>query len=128
MICDYCKSELLYLKEQDGKIALFCRSCGRWLKWVDPSDKAKIQNELDKQRREIRIDGADLELVKEKYRAYKKKFDSLSEELRLYKDRSTRKPTTEMEASLMYDKALKLKELSAKMTAYKEVLMSLRLK
>lgn len=128
MICNFCKSENLYVKEQDDKTGLYCRDCGRWLKWVDQSEKAKLQMEIEKRKREIRVDGANLEIVKEKYRTYKKKYESLSDELRFYKERSSRKPTNEMEASSMYEKALKLKELTAKLAAYDEVLMTLRLK
>lgn len=128
MICGFCKSENLYIKEQDDKIGLYCRNCGRWLKWIDQSEKTKIQADIEKRKRELRIDGANLETVKEKYRTYKKKYENLTDELRFYKDRSSRKPTNEMEASAMYEKALKLKELTAKLAAYDEVLMTLRLK
>jgi ABC-type phosphate transport system auxiliary subunit len=129
MVCDYCRSEFLFLKEQDGKDALYCKSCGRWLKWVDSAEKAKISNEIEKRKRELRIDGADLEIVREKYKAYKKKYESVSEELRYFKDRSAKKQiSSEIEASAMYDKALKLKELNAKIAAFEEVLTTLRLK
>lgn len=128
MICGFCKSEDLFVKDQDGKTGLYCKNCGRWLKWIDQSEKIKIQMEIEKRKREIRIDGANLEIVKEKYRTYKKKYANLSDELRFYKERTTRKPTNEMEASSMYEKALKLKELTAKLAAYDEVLLTLRLK
>ena len=129
MICDYCKNDIFYLKEQDGRTALFCKSCGRWLKWVDSIEKAKIEMDIEKRKRELKIDGADLEIVREKYRTYKKKHDSLADEIKYYKERTDRKQTTnEMEAAAMYDKVLKLKELTAKLAAYDEVLLFLRLR
>jgi hypothetical protein len=129
MICGYCKSDLVYLKESEGKTGVYCQSCDRWLKWVDGDEKAKIQAEIDKRRRSITIDGNDLELVREKLKAYKKKYEALSDDLRFFKQRNTKKQaTTEMETAAMYDKALKLKELTAKIAAYDEVLLTLKLR
>jgi hypothetical protein len=129
MTCSYCKSELLFLKDSEDKTGLYCQNCGRWLKWVDQSEKAKILSEIEKRKREIKIDGLDLEAVRGKFKNYKKKYDSLSEELRFYKQRNVKKQgTNELEAAAMYDKALKLKELTAKISAYDEVLLTLRLK
>jgi uncharacterized Zn finger protein (UPF0148 family) len=129
MVCDYCKSDLFYLKDKDDKTGLYCQSCGRWLKWVSGDEKAKIMSEIEKRKRAITIDGADFEIVKEKLKAYKKKYDSISEEIRFYKQRSTKNKTGgDLQATAMYDKALKLKELSAKIAAYDEVLLTLRLK
>lgn len=129
MVCDYCKSDLVFLKESEGKTGLYCQNCGRWLKWVDQAEIAKIKGDIERRRRAITIDGADLELVREKLMAYKKKYESISEELRFYKERNSKKQgTNELEASAMYDKALKLKELTAKIAAYSEVLMTLRLR
>lgn len=128
MYCSYCKSDLLILKETDNKTGLYCQNCGRWLKWVDDEEKAKIQSEIEKRKRAITIDGNDLAMVKEKLKAYKKKYDSISEEIRFYKQRSAKQIPNEREAQAMYDKALKLKELTAKIDAYNEVLFTLRLK
>lgn len=129
MVCGYCKSERMTLKETEGKTGLYCLDCGRWLKWVGAEEKSKLEADIQKQRREMRIDGADLEKVREKYAAYKKKYTALSEEVRFYQERVARKQAqNEMEASTMYDKALKLKDLMAKMAAYDEVLVTLRLK
>jgi ABC-type phosphate transport system auxiliary subunit len=117
------------MKEQDDKIGLYCKSCGRWLKWVDQEEKVKISNDIEKRKREVRIDGADLEMVREKYKAYKKKYDSVSEELHYFKARNEKKQiSSDIEASAMYEKALKLKELTAKIAAFEEVLTTLRLK
>lgn len=129
MVCSYCKSDLIFLKETEGKTGVYCQNCGRWLKWVDSVEKAKILGEIEKRKREIRIDGADFDLVKEKLRKYKKKYDSVSEELRYFKQRNMKKqPANQLEASAMYEKALKLKELTAKISAYEEIIMILRLK
>jgi hypothetical protein len=129
MVCSFCKSEILFLKDSEGKTGLYCQNCGRWLKWVDQAEKAKIMSDIEKRKRELRIDGSDLELVREKLKTYKKKYDSLSEELRFYKQRNTKKQgSNELEAAAMYEKALKLKELTAKIAAYDEVLVTLRLK
>lgn len=129
MVCSYCKSDIIFLKEAEGKTGVYCRNCGRWLKWVDGEEKLKLMAEIEKRKREIRIDGADFEIVREKLRNYKKKYDALSEELRFYKQRTAKKQVTnELEASAMYEKALKLKELTAKIAAYDEVLLTLRLK
>lgn len=129
MVCGYCKSDLVCLKEAEGKNGVYCQNCGRWLKWVDDVEKAKLLSEIEKRKRELRIDGADFETVREKLRNYKKKYDALSEELRFYKQRSAKKQNSnELEAASMYEKALKLKELTAKIAAYDEVLVTLRLK
>lgn len=128
MFCSYCKSEFLYLKETDNKTGLYCQNCGRWLKWVDDDEKAKIQSEIEKRKRAIMIDGNDLMLVKEKLKSYKKKYDTISDEIRFYKQRSAKQIPNEREAQAMYDKALKLKEITAKIDAYNEVLFTLRLK
>lgn len=129
MVCDYCKSDLFFLKDKDDKTGLYCQSCGRWLKWVDQAEKAKIMSDIEKKKRAITIDGADFETVKEKLKAYKKKYDSISEEIRFYKQRSAKKQAGgELEANAIYDKALKLKELTAKIAAYEEIIVTLRLK
>ncbi|CDZ24242.1 hypothetical protein CCDG5_1125 [[Clostridium] cellulosi] len=128
MICSYCKSDIVYLKESEGKTGVYCQNCDRWLKWVDGEEKTKILNEINKRKREIRIDGADYDIVREKLRTYKKKYEALSEELRFFKQRSAKQNTSDLEASAMYEKALKLKELTAKIAAYDEVLLTLRLK
>lgn len=129
MICDYCKNDIFVLKDQEDKTALYCKNCGRWLKWVDQAEKSKIISDIERRKRELRIDGADLEIVKEKLKAYKKKYDTVSEELRYFKDRNTKKQiTSEMEAATMYEKVLKLKELTAKIAGYDEVLLTLRLR
>lgn len=129
MICSFCKSDIVYLKESEGKTGVYCQNCHRWLKWVDGEEKAKVLAEINKRKREIRIDGADYDIVREKLRNYKKKYEALSEELRFYKQRSAKKQnTSDLEASAMYEKALKLKELTAKIAAYDEVLLTLRLK
>lgn len=129
MICGYCKSDVVYLKEAEGKTGVYCQNCERWLKWVDNDEKVKIQAEIDKRKRSITVDGHDFEEVREKLKAYKKKYDSISEELRFFKQRSAKKQATnEMEAAAMYDKVLKLKELTAKIAAYDEVLLTLKLK
>jgi uncharacterized Zn finger protein (UPF0148 family) len=128
MVCSYCKSDLLFLKEAENKTGLYCKNCGRWIKWVSGEEKAKLVDEIEKRKRAITIDGADLETVKEKLKNYKKKYNALSEELIYFKQRAQKKQTTnDMEAAAMYDKALKLKELAAKIAAYNEVLMTLRL-
>lgn len=128
MVCNYCRSDLLFLKEADDKTGLYCKNCGRWLKWVSGEEKAKLLDEIEKRKRAITIDGADLEAVKEKLKIYKKRYQTLSDELLHFKQRSQKKQTAnDMEAAAMYDKALKLKELTAKITAYTEVLQTLRL-
>jgi hypothetical protein len=129
MVCSYCKSDSIFLKESDDKTGVYCQNCGRWLKWVDQSEKAKILSEIEKKKRAITIDGADFEIVKEKLKVYKKKYESISEDLRFYKQRSAKKQgSNELEAASMYDKALKLKELTAKIEAYNEIIITLRLK
>ena len=128
LICGYCKSDFVYLKETDGKTGVYCQNCERWLKWVDGDEKIKLQVEIDKRKRSITIDGHGFEQVRENLKAYKKKYESISEELRFFKMRNAKKQPNEMEAAAMYDKALKLKELTAKIAAFDEVLMTLKLK
>jgi hypothetical protein len=128
MVCGYCKSDMFFLKDSEDKTGVYCQSCGRWLKWVDSEEKMKLMAEIEKRKRAITVDGANLELVKEKLKAYKKKYDSISEELRFFKQRSTKNKANELESAAMYDKALKLKELTAKIAAYDEVLTTLRIK
>jgi hypothetical protein len=53
----------------------------------------------------------------------------VSEELHYFKARNEKKQiSSDIEASAMYEKALKLKELTAKIAAFEEVLTTLRLK
>lgn len=129
MVCGYCKSDIVFLKDSEDKTGVYCQNCGRWLKWVDQEEKAKLMAEIEKRKRAITIDGADFEAVREKLKAYKKKYEAISEELRFFKQRNAKnKVTNEMEAAAMYDKALKLKELTAKISAYDEILSTLRLR
>ena len=128
MKCDYCKNEILYLKESEGQTGLYCKSCGRWLRWVDKAEKQKVADEIERQKREIRIDGANVEKVKETLKVYKKKLETLNSELQYFKDRNDKKQiTSEIEKAAMYEKVLKMKELNAKIAAYNEILMTLRL-
>lgn len=128
MVCGYCKSDLVYMKENEGKTGLYCQNCGRWLRWVSDDEKSKIRAEIERRKNQIVIDGADFELVKNKYRQYKKKYDSLSEDVKFFKQKSAKNKSSEIEAAAMYEKVLKLKEVTAKIAAYDEVLMALRLK
>lgn len=128
MICGYCKSDKVFLKENEGKTGLYCQNCGRWLKWISDEEKSKVMAEIEKRKRQIVIDGADFETVKEKYREYKKKSDKISEDVKFFKQKNAKSKISEIEASAVYEKVLKLKELNAKLAAYDEVLMTLRLK
>lgn len=55
--CKYCESEDLYLEaktpEEDvleaDMVALKCKSCGKWLKWVRKTDRHKYIKEEQKQ-------------------------------------------------------------------------------
>lgn len=127
MICDFCKSEILFLKEEGDKTGLYCKSCGRWLKWVGASEKAAVETQIEKLKREVRLDGRDVERVFEKYKKYKGKAKELQEEIAFYHSMKT-KPTSEMEKNAMYAKVLKLKELMAEIAAYDEIIMTLGLK
>lgn len=127
MICDYCKSENLFIKEAEEKIGVYCKSCGRWIKWIAPSERAAIEAQIDKLKREVRIDGMDVDRVFLKYKSYKEKFKALQEEISFYNS-SKSKSSSEIEKSAMYAKVLKLKELSAKISAYEEIILTLGLK
>lgn len=126
MVCGYCKSEFLFLKEENGKTGLYCKDCGRWLKWVDAAEKASIAAQLEKQKNERRIDARDVARVMETYKGYKKKVTDLNEEI-YYFNKNNGKVGTEAEKTAMYAKVLKLKELSAKIAAYDEIIMALGL-
>ena len=128
MVCGYCKSDMIFLKENEGKTGMYCQNCGRWLKWISDEEKLKVMAEIDKRKRQIVIDGSDFEMVKEKYNQYKKKSEKISEDVKFFKQKSSKNKLSEIEASAMYEKVLKLKELNAKLVAYDEVLMTLRLK
>lgn len=127
MVCDFCKSEILFLKDEGDKTGLYCKSCGRWLKWVSASEKAAVQMQIEKLKREVRLDGRDVERIFEKYKQYKAKSKDLQEEIAFYNSLKT-KPSSDMEKNAMYAKVLKLKELMAKITAYDEIIMTLGLK
>lgn len=127
MVCNFCKSEFLYMKEADSKTGLYCKSCGRWLKWVAPAEKIEIQRQIDRQKREIRIDGQDVERVIEKYKGYKQKYQALNDEIAFFKD-SIGKSSSEIEKSAMMARVLKLKELTTKIAAYDEILLALGLR
>ena len=128
MICDFCKSENLYLKEADGKTGLYCKSCGRWLKWVNLQEKIQISEAIERQKREIRIDGNDVNAVKEKLKAYVKKLETLNSEINYFKSKMDKNQMkSDMEKAAMYERALKMKELNTKILAYREVLTTLRL-
>lgn len=127
MVCNFCKSENLYMKEADSKTGLFCKSCGRWLKWVTPDEKAVIQRQIDRQKREIRIDGQDVERVIEKYKGYKQKYKALNDEIAFLRD-SIGKNSSEIEKSAMMARVLKLKELTTMIAAYDEILLALGLR
>lgn len=127
MVCIFCKSEFLYLKETEGKIGLYCKSCGRWIRWVTPAERAGVERELDRQRREIRLDGADVARAMEKYRAYRQKYQTLSDDISSTKDIVTRSGS-EIGKSVLYSKVLKLKDLGIRIEAYEEVFRTLGLK
>lgn len=128
MRCEYCKSEILFLKNTEGKTGLYCKNCGRWLRWVDGEEKQKIEDAIERQKREIRIDGSDVERVKENLKGYKKRLEDLNNEINYFKERNAKKQiSSEIEKAAFYEKALKMKELSNKITAYQEILSILRL-
>lgn len=127
MICEYCKSENLFIKEAEEKIGVYCKNCGRWIKWIEPSERAAIEMQIDKLKREVRIDGQDVDRVFLKYKSYKEKFKALQEEISFYNASKT-KTSSEIEKNAMYAKVLKLKELSAKIAAYDEIILTLGLK
>lgn len=127
MVCIFCKSEFLYLKETEGKTGLYCKSCGRWIRWVDSVEKMSIERELDRQRREIRLEGADVARAIEKYKAYRQKYKVLSDEISSTKD-IVAKSGSEIGKSALYSKVLKLKELGIRIDVYKEVFRTLGLK
>lgn len=60
MVCGYCKSDIFYLKDSEGKTGLYCQSCGRWLKWVDSEEKAKIQSDIEKEKERLPSTGRTL--------------------------------------------------------------------
>jgi DNA polymerase III delta prime subunit len=124
MTCGYCKSEVLFLKDDGDKTGLYCKDCGRWLKWVEPSEKAAIAMQIEKLKNEISIDARDVERVIETYKGYKKKSKDLNEEI-FYFSKNSVKGGSDIEKSAMYSKALKLKELAAKISAYEEIIMAL---
>ena len=126
MNCGYCNSEVLFLKEQDNKIGLYCKSCGRWQKWVDQSEKTAVLKQIEKQKNERIVDARDVEKVLTTYKGYKEKFKTLNEDIYYY-NKYNAKVTTEAEKSAMYNKVLKLKELTAKIAAYEEIIMTLQL-
>lgn len=127
MVCDFCKSDILFLKDIEDKTGLYCKRCGRWLRWLSGAEKAAIEMQIEKQKREVRLDGRDVEQIFEKYKKYKRKSAELQEEIAFYNSMKT-KPTSEMEKNAMYAKVLKLKELMAKIAAYDEIIMTLGLK
>lgn len=126
MYCSFCKSEILFLKPDNDKIGLYCKSCGRWIKWVTDEEKISIQKQIDKQKREIRIDGLDLERVNEKYKAYKLKIKNLNDEILFLKN--SKQGNSEGEKQKLYDKVLKLKELSSIVATYDDIMTTLNLK
>jgi uncharacterized protein YbaR (Trm112 family) len=126
MTCGYCKSEILFLKDEGDKTGLYCKSCGRWLKWVDPSEKSAIAAQIDDLKNEMHIDARDVARVMEIYKAYKKKIKDLNDEI-YYFNKNSAKGGSDIEKSAMYAKVLKLKELSAKISAYDEIIMALGL-
>lgn len=128
MICSYCKSDSIFLKETEDKTGVYCRNCGRWLKWVESAEKEKIKKEIDRQKREVKIDGTDVDRMMENLRGYKKKYAALTEEIRFFQERAAKSKSSEIEAKAMYEKALKLKVLTAKIAAYDEIMMILRLR
>lgn len=127
MRCDYCKGDAFFLKVKDDKTGVYCQNCGRWLKWVEGDDLRNMQDEIARKKREITIDGLDVEHVREKYKNYRQKYVQLSEEIRFYQDNAG-KTKTMVETKAIYEKVLRLKELTAKIAAYEEVLSTLRLK
>jgi len=127
MTCEYCKSEVLFLKQADNKTGVYCKNCGRWLKWIDAAEKATVEQLIERQKREVIIDGKNIELVFENYKNYKAKHKAFNEELQFFKE-SKGNNNNQMIINSIYDKALKLKELSAKIAAYDEIFMALHLK
>lgn len=127
MVCIFCKSESLYLKEAEGKTGLYCKSCGRWIRWVGSGEKSSIERELDRQRREIRLEGADVDRATEKYRAYRQKYRTLSDDISSTKD-IVAKSGSEIGKNALYSKVLRLKELGIRIDAYEELFRTLGLK
>lgn len=127
MYCNYCKSENLFLKNDGDKTGLYCKSCGRWLSWVSPAEKAKIEGQLEKQKREIRIDGLDVQRVMDKFKKLKEKYKTLSDDIQYTKEHVA-KSGSEIEKKAFYDKIVKLKDLSIRITDFDEVLTALHLK
>ena len=128
MVCKYCKSEHLFLKEENGKTSVYCKNCGKWISYVSDSEKLEVLKTIERQKHEIIIDGADVERVKGKLRDYQKSLKTLNSEIVAYKDmfEKNRVKSAMLQNSLQ-EKLLKLKELSTKITAYKEVLTALGL-
>lgn len=126
MNCSYCKSDILYLKEEGDKISLYCKNCQKWLKWVDKEEAAAIKATIEKQKREVVIDGDDIKRALEKYGDYKKKYKVMNDDIIFRKDRIV-KNASEMEKNTFYSKVKKLKELSVKISSYEEIFNILRI-
>lgn len=58
--CKYCGSKQLYLDANGGnimqtdRVALKCKSCGRWIKWVPKSERAEYAKNMGLQPEEIK--------------------------------------------------------------------------
>jgi hypothetical protein len=126
MNCTYCNSEALHLKKLDDKTGLYCTDCGRWQKWVSQEELDFVLKQLERKKNERVIDARDVKRVLETYRSYKIKHQALSDEIYYYNKYNTT-VATEAEKTAVYAKMLKLKELTAKIAAYDEIIKTLQL-
>lgn len=128
MHCNYCMSEYLCLKSQEGKTSLFCRNCDRWIRYVGDSEIMEVLKQIERQNREIKIDGADVERTKNSLKSYQEKLESLNAEYTAYKTKTEKSKISNAHTrSTLFKITLEIKETSAKISAYKEVLALLRL-
>ncbi len=127
MVCPFCQSEWLYLQETEGKTGLYCKSCRRWIRWVPSEERDRVERELNRQRREIRIDGADVDRVMEKYRDYLRKYRALSEDISSTQS-IVAKSGSAIDKSALYSKALHLKELGIRVETCEQLFRALGLK
>jgi hypothetical protein len=124
MNCSYCKSEHLFLKTEGDRTGLYCKSCGRWLKWVGDAEKDAIVKQIDKQRRAVQIDGRDVERVLDQFRKLKERYKALNDEILFLKEQVGQGGSS-FEKTALYEKALKLKEMNIRISVYNEILTAL---
>lgn len=128
MQCDYCKSEDLFLKETDGKISLCCEKCGRWIRYVDKLEEQSVADTLERQRREIRLDGATVENVKQRLTALRDRLGSLTADYAAYRSNIEKNNIrSELATSTLKTISSKIQEQRIRIATYEEVLSALGL-